>query len=291
MNQRLCSLAAIALGLVWLAGCGPAEKKASPTSGSAFIYASSSTVRLGVELAGQFEGYYSDARIDFAELRTRAAVESLLFGPLEQIFLDRPLAKAESLVAAGNNIPIYQYPVATLPLCFGVHPDNPVRAIDSVALRKFLTGTWESWDEVGGPDIPCHPYVPLPGEGGWEVLMNYFGLLDTVIAVICTTQAGLIEKAEMDPGALAVVSLPISQTHLRKLWWRTGSIEIPPNIKTIVEPPCYPFKLTIAYITNRQKSDVAAGFLTFIVSNAGQKVVADTGYRPATIPVRVVEMF
>ncbi len=292
MNQRLYSLAiALVLGLIWLAGCAPAGKKTSPTSGSAFIYASSSTEHLGVELAKRFESYYTDARIDLAQLRTRVAVDSLLFGSLEQIFLDRPLLEAESLVAAQNSIPIYQYPVATLPLYFGVHPDNPVRAIDSVALRRFLTGTWESWDEVGGPDIPCHPYVPLPGEGGWEALMSYFGLLDKVIAVICTTQADLVEKAEADAGALAVVSLPINQTHLRKLWWRTGTIEIPPNIKTIVEPPRYPFKLTIAYITNRQKSDVAAGFLTFIVSNAGQKVVADAGYRPATIPVRVVEMF
>lgn len=121
--------------------------------------------------------------------------------------------------------------------------------------------------------------------------MNYFGLLDTVIAVVCTTQTDLLKKAEADPGALAVLALPIKQTSLRKLWWRTGSIEIPPNIKTIVEEPRYPFMLTITYITNRQKKDVAAGFLTFIVSNSGQKVVANAGYRPATIPVRIIEMF
>ncbi|MFH1010241.1 MAG: hypothetical protein V1784_03285, partial [bacterium] len=148
-----------------------------------------------------------------------------------------------------------------------------------------------NWKEVGGPDIACHPYMPLPGEGGWEVCMNYFGLLDTVSAVICSTQADLIKKAEADPGALALLSVPVAKTNLRKLWWRTGTIEIPPNIKTIVDEPRYPFKIIITYITNRQKQDVAAGFLTFIVSNAGQRVVADEGYRPATIPVRIVEMF
>lgn len=291
MNPNPGSLVAVGLGLILFAGCGPAEKKSSPTSGSAFIYASSAAEHLGVELAKRFEGFYTEVRIDLAQLRTRAAVESLLFGAPEEIFLDRPLVEAESLVAADNGMPIYQYRVATLPLYFGVHPDNPVRAIDSVALRRFLTGTWESWKEVGGPDIPCHPYVPLPGEGGWELCMNYFGFLDTVIAVICTTQTGLVEKAEADLGALALVSVPIKQTRLRKLWWRTGNIEIPPNIKTIIEEPRYPFKLTITYITNRQKMDTAAGFLTFIVSNAGQKVVADESYRPATIPVRIVEMF
>jgi ABC-type phosphate transport system substrate-binding protein len=146
-----------------------------------------------------------------------------------------------------------------------------------------MTGTWDNWKEAGGPNLPCHPYISLPGEGGWEVCMNYFGFLDTVIAVTCSTHAELIEKAEADPGALAVVSIPIQKTALRKLWWRQG--------KTIVVKPRYPFSLTLTYVTNRQKQDVAAGFLTFIVSNAGQKVVADEGYRPATIPIRIVEMF
>ncbi|NIO27860.1 MAG: hypothetical protein GTO29_04810 [Candidatus Latescibacteria bacterium] len=291
MSRKIAKPSSVVLCLLFLAYCSSGEKASTPTSGSAFIYTSSAVEGLASALGRTFEGYYPAARIDFSSLRTRAAVESLLFGTPQEIFLDRPLVPAESLAAAQNGIPIYEYPVATLPLYFAVHPENSVQAIDSVALRKFLTGAWESWSEIGGPNIPCHPYLPLPGEGGWEACMNYFGLLDTVIAVVCTTQTDLLKKAEADPGALAVLALPIKQTSLRKLWWRTGSIEIPPNIKTIVEEPRYPFMLTITYITNRQKKDVAAGFLTFIVSNSGQKVVANAGYRPATIPVRIIEMF
>ncbi len=291
MNRNLCSLVVAVLSILWLAGCGPAEKKTTPTKGSAFLYASSSSEHLGVELSKSFESFYTDARIDFGSLRTRAAVESLLFGTIQEIFLDRPLVKAESLAAAEHDIPIFSYAIASVPLYFGVHSENPLRAIDSVALRNFMTGAWDNWKEAGGPDLPCHPYISLPGEGGWETCMNYFGFLDTVIAVMCSTHAELIEKAEADPGALAVVSIPIQKTSLRKLWWRVGNIEIPPNIKTIIEEPRYPFALTLTYVTNRKKQDVAAGFLTFIVSNAGQKVVADEGYRPATIPIRIVEMF
>ncbi len=291
MNRKKCELSALGLCLLFLTVCSPAEKKSTPTSGSAFIYTSSSVEGLGIELSRIFEGFYPAARIDLSPLPTRAAVESLFFGTPEEIILDRPLVPAESLAAANSGIPVYQYHVATLPLYFAVHPNNSVEVIDSVTLRKFLTGAWRSWREAGGPNIPCHPYVPLPGEGGWDAFMNYFGILDSVSAVVCTTQSDLVEKAESDPGALALVSLPIAKTSLRKLWWRRGKKEILPNIKTIVEEPRYPFKLTITYITNRQKMDVAAGFLTFIMSNAGQKVVADAGYRPATIPVRIIETF
>ena len=291
MNRNLCSLIVVTCSLILLAGCGTTVKKSTPTSGSAFIYTSSAVEGLAKELAETFEGYYADVRIDIGSIRSRAAVESLLFGQPQEILLARPLIPPETLAAAEYGIPIYSYHVASVPLYFGVHSDNPVHAIDSVALHNFLTGTWDSWKEVGGPNSPCHPYISLPGEGGWEVIMDYFGLLDTVIAVVCSTQAELVKKAEADPGALAILSLPIKKTNLRKLWWRTGTIEIPPNIKTIVDAPRYPFKLSITYITNRRKQDVAAGFLTFIVSNSGQKVVANEGYRPATIPVRIVEMF
>jgi ABC-type phosphate transport system substrate-binding protein len=293
MNPISRSLLLSALSLVLIAGCGPKQKvqESTPTSGSAFLYVSTATQDLTSQLDKTFEAFYPDARIDIAPLRTRAAVESLLFGRQQQIILDRSLTAAESVAAADHNVPIYPYPLAAVPLYFAVNEKNTVRAIDSVALRNYLTGEWDSWKEAGGPDIACHPYMPLPGEGGWEAFMNYFGFLDTVIAVVCSTETDLITKAEADPGALAVVSVPIAKTHLTKLWWRTGSIEIPPNIKTIVDEPRYPFKLTITYITDRQKQDVAAGFLTFIVSNSGQKVVADQGYRPMTIPVRIVEMY
>jgi ABC-type phosphate transport system substrate-binding protein len=290
MSRKKSSLMITVVFSLLLSACNSTQQT-SPTSGSAMIYTSSSLEKLSLSLGQTFEAYYPQARIDFARLPSRAAVESLFFGSSQEIILDRPLVPAESLAAAENGIPIYQYRIATLPLYFAVHTENPVQAIDSTALRRFLTGKWNSWAEIGGPDLPCHPYLLPPGEGSWEVCMEYFGILDEVVAVICSTTAQLVSKAQDDPCALAVVPVPIQDTNMKKLWWRTGQIEIPPNIKTIAEDPCYPFQLNVTYITNRQKLDVAAGFLTFIMTNTGQKIVADTRYRPATIPVRIIEMY
>lgn len=288
--KRIKSNSTITVFLFLLLSACDSSQQASTTSGSALIYSSSSLEKLSLALSRTFEAYYPQARIDFASLPSRAAVESLLFGTSQEILLDRTLVPAESLAAAENGIPIYQYSIASLPLYIGVHKENSVQAIDSTAFRRFLTGEWNNWKEINGPDLPCHPYLLPPGEGSWEVCKGYFGILDEVIAVICSTTADLIAKAQDDPCALAVVPVPIQETNMKKLWWRTGDIEIPPNIKTIAEEPRYPLALNITYITNRQKMDVAAGFLTFVMSNTGQKTVADAYYRPASIPVRIIEM-
>jgi ABC-type sulfate transport system substrate-binding protein len=57
-----------------------------------------------------------------------------------------------------------------------------------------------------------------------------------------------------------------------------------------MESPRWPFMTTFTYVTTHMKSDVAAGYLTFLVSNDGQKIVMNQGYRPASVPVRIIQM-
>ena len=139
MKQKKNRLISVVFFSLLFSSCNSTQQ-ATPTSGSALIYTSSSLEKFSTTLGLTFESHYPQARIDFARFPSRAAVESLLFGAAQEIILDRPLVAAESLAAVENGIPIYQYGIATLPLYFAVHNENPVQAIDSTALRRFLTG-------------------------------------------------------------------------------------------------------------------------------------------------------
>jgi ABC-type sulfate transport system substrate-binding protein len=46
----------------------------------------------------------------------------------------------------------------------------------------------------------------------------------------------------------------------------------------------------LTYATTRNKVDGAAGFLTFLMSNTGQREYMNLGYRPAAVPVRIVRL-
>jgi len=166
-----------------------------------------------------------------------------------------------------------------------------VTDLDSTGLKRILEGTATSWKEFGAEDIPITLYAPLPGEGAWNSLLDYYGQLDSIAAVICSTNTRMLELAADDPGALLIYSKKVADAAgYKKLRWATGELRVPANAKTILESPRWPFMTTFTYATTRMKSDVAAGYLTFIVSNDGQKMVMKEGYRPASVPVRVVQL-
>jgi ABC-type Fe3+ transport system substrate-binding protein len=48
--------------------------------------------------------------------------------------------------------------------------------------------------------------------------------------------------------------------------------------------------MRLYYYTIADRTDLASGFLSFMASNQGQRVIADQGYLPEMIPVRVVTL-
>ena len=185
---------------------------------------------------------------------------------------------------------LHVFTIAYYPVYLLVPSDNEVSSLDSVELRGILTGSIRNWREVGGGDLPLTAYLPLPGEGAFQSLINYFGGLDSVTARVCSTSAAILEAAKEDPGALLVYSLPIENLSYRRLKFERAGYEIPANVETILEEPSYPFRIECTYVTTHNKDDVAAGYLTFCTSNTGQREAMRLGYRPATVPVRIVRM-
>lgn len=279
-----------AASAVAVMSCGSREPKETMTSGHVVIGASDAIYELAWMLSREFQIGNPSAFVDIVRLDNRSLVDSLINARAEEIFLDRTLLPAESLAIAQAFPALYTYPIAYYPVYLLTAAENETADIDSAALRGILTGQITNWKEVGGPDLVIRPYLPLPGEGAWEAVVGYFGGLDSVEAVICSTAADMIKLAEGDAGALLVYPLPCEELPYERLRFKKGPYKIPANAKTIMEDPLYPFRLNITYVTTRSKHDVAAGYLTFATSNLGQQRIMNRDYRPASVPVRVIYM-
>jgi hypothetical protein len=289
--RLLVALTALSFILVAFAGCSSGKKPSSDmTSGHAVIGASDAIIDLARFMGRQFEATYPGAFVDHYPFTDKDLVDSLLSERTEQIFLDRRLAPEETLAFGQNGLKALQYPVAYYPVFLLAPKADSVRSIDSAALRGALTGRIVNWKALGGPNQPLRVYLPLPREGAWEALMGYFGHLDSVTAVICTTSTAMLKAAADDPGALLVFARPIDDLKsYRALKFRRGEDEIYPDAETILKPNGYPFRLNITYVTTHNKEDVAAGYLTFICGNVGQRTMMEAlKYRPAAVPVKIV---
>ncbi|MDD5088651.1 MAG: substrate-binding domain-containing protein [bacterium] len=280
------------LGVATVMGCGPRKPQENMTAGHARLGASDAVFELAWFLSREFQAGNQAAFIDIFRATNQELVSSLLSGEAEEIFLDRVLTPAETLAIRTADHRLYMYPVAYHPVFLLVDSALGLTALDSTELRDIFTGRITRWNEVGGPDLPVNTYLPLPGEGAMQTIVDYFGGLDSLqAAAVCTTLAAALDSARGDPGALIVYSKPAAALSYKPLRFHRESGDVPPNVKTVLEDNAYPFLLKITYITTHMKTDVAAGYLTFCVGNLGQRRIMNAfNYRPASVPVRVIEM-
>lgn len=289
--RRMNKLCLALIVLVLAVGCKNKEPEESYTKGSARIGASDAVIDVARYVGHQYNEIYPATSIGFWRHPTQALIDSLLSGRVEEIIIDRALMSAESSAFTTYQQKLFTYPVAYYPTYLLVSENLTASELDSVGLRRILEGAATSWQEFGGADIPITPYAPLPGEGAWMSLVSYFGELDSVAAVVCSTNARMMELAANDSGALLIYSKkPTDARGFKRLIWFDGETRVAANAKTILEEPRWPFMTTFTYVTTHMKSDVAAGYLTFLVSNDGQKMVMKEGYRPASVPVRVIQL-
>ncbi|RPH96353.1 hypothetical protein EHM69_01425 [candidate division KSB1 bacterium] len=290
MMRLWLSVFVLVVCLVSIIGCGAPPPRSTMTSGKAVIGVSEAAYFPAWKLAVAFQATNPKASISFQSRTNRQLVDSLLNERVEEIFLDRALVKAESLAFQRAGLKLYTYPVAFYPVFLLAAEGNPVSSLDSTKLREILTGTIRNWLALGGDDQSITPYLPLPGEGAFQTIVQYYGELDSMSVRICSTYAQMLDLAKDDEGALLVYSMPIENLPFKRLAFGRAGYDIPANVKTIFEEPVYPFRLDITYVTTHNKDDVAAGYLTYAVSNTGQREAMRLGYRPAAVPVRVVRM-
>ena len=272
-----------------ISSCGPKAPRESFTVGTALISTSDAVFELAAGLCQQYQSLHSTAFVSVYRHETRSLIDSLISGRAEEIFIDRSLSPAETTAFAQRGLKLYTYGICYYPVYFMVDTVLGVATIDSAGLRGILTGQITDWKELGGRHQAITPFLPLPGTGAWAAIMNYYGELDSLVAVPCSTDARMLELAADNPGAFLVYSHPPEDLHrYERLRWAVDELRIPANVKRILESPIYPFMMSFTYATTHSKHDVAAGFLTHMMSTPGQRYAMEMGYRPAAAPVRVI---
>jgi phosphate transport system substrate-binding protein len=260
------------------------------TAGHAVIGAADAAHKIAWKLSAAFQAGQPAAFVDIVAAPATALLDSLLQERREEIILDRAPSPAETLAFHQARLRLLQYPLAYHPVYLLKRRDNPVAALDSAELRAVLLGETRDWSELGGPLAPIHVYVPDLGGGAVRGLLAYFGGLPSLTATVAPTADSLLALARGDEGALLVWDRPLPGPALQALLFGPRGAALFPDAGTIMGQPRYPFRLELTYLTTRNKADVAAGFLTFMTSNTGQREFMNNGYRPAAVPVRIVRL-
>lgn len=176
-------------------------------------------------------------------------------------------------------------PVAQDGIAVVVNPANTIQYITLDQIKKIYLGKITKWSEITGADVPgTNNQIVVVGRDSASGTRSYFD--ETVLAKATPTKkmleknsnGAVLQTVAQTPGSIGYVSIGFVSKDVRALpiWYNADKI-VAPTIDN-VKSKTYPVSRELYVITNGQPTGLAGDFIKYILSAAGQKIVADEGY-------------
>ena len=173
-----------------------------------------------------------------------------------------------------NNYVIGSYSVAVI-----VHAGNPLASLKPEQVQDIFTGKVTNWKAVGGPDAPVHLYIRDPISG------TYLGFQELAMdkkdyaqhPKTFTSYDEIVQAVAKDPAGIGYASIEDGKKSGIKAISIGGSA---PTLAAVQKGE-YPYARMIRFYTEKSKeSPAATGFIEFVRSDRGQKILTDMGFVP-----------
>jgi phosphate transport system substrate-binding protein len=166
-------------------------------------------------------------------------------------------------------------------LAIVVHPSNKVKNLTREQLEGIFTGKIKNWKELGGEDMKIIPYSRETSSGTYEffkesVLKNK-NYLNGIMSMPAT--GAIIQSVSQTKGAIGYVGLAYLNKNVNAIHvsYDQGKKYIEPSVAN-AKNKTYPIVRALFYYYVTQSEKKVKPFLDFVLSDAGQKIVTETGY-------------
>lgn len=234
-----------------------------------------------------------------------ASYERLIRGEADVLFAaTKASAELESL-AAKQGVELQYIPIAYDAMVFFTNLENPVNGLTRQQIQDiYVRNAYSSWDQVGGPEAKLLPYCRNTDSGSHALMERYFledGKLSlapeilqgNVSVAMSSALTDVASALSLDPPAYAI------GYSVYAYYGSYGEMmtDVTPNkLKLLAVDGVLPTAETIAdgtypladynYLVLRgdePKDSPARRLAEFMVSDAGQQAVADSGFLPLAV--------
>lgn len=273
-----------------LAGSGTIGAELAPALAQRFLESKGATGVRREDGAGEVvvTGTVPDApsapRIVIRSTGSRQGISALARGAADIAMASRPVQAGDlggsSVSLADLTTPEAERVLGMDGLAVVVHPYNPVRALTLDQLRGIWSGRIRDWSEVGGSRGAITLYAPEDGSGAFETLQSLV-LGDRRLALSARRVENGKELAEAVAGDLrgiGLVSMPlIGDTKALEIS-QGGAGALGPTALA-VRTEDYPLARRLyLYAPPKAENPWIGELLAFAASDAGQKVVEESGF-------------
>lgn len=238
-----------------------------------------------------FHALYPRAEIEIRGGSSREAIAALFAATSDMAAITRELEPEERRAAVQGGLELEGFRFARDAVVVRTHPENPVENLAVDDLRRIYRGDVTRWSEMGGSDWPVVPVAPPLNSD----LTAYFSQKvmggDPILArtAIETSDSAVVARLRSDRHAVGYVSLgtPAAGTKALRLATLTGLPYWRPDLEAVHRGD-YPLTRFFSLYLRVDGPRLAGGFVTFVTSLDGQRLVRDHGWVPTEVPVRFV---
>ena len=238
-----------------------------------------------------FRSLYPEGQVELREGTSRQAVSALFAAQCDVAVITRELLPEERTAAARGGLEVEGYPIARDAVVAIVNEENLVENVAVQDLRGIFRGKITRWSQLGGADRAVRVVVQPPATDITDFFVGEVmdGEPVTASSIYETSDSTVVARVSADPGAIGYVTLagvsegcrPLRVAALPGMRYWTPDLEA-------VHKGEYPLTRNVHTYVRAGGPPVANGFITFITSRDGQRIVHEAGLVPTTVPVRFV---
>lgn len=257
---------------------------ASSRAGNITVKGSDTLVILAQKWAEVYMGEHPDVKIQVNGGGSGVGFAALQNQQVDIADASRPIKPAEVIacIKAFHAKPT-EYKVALDGLSVYVNEANPVKELTLAQLKDIFTGTVKNWKEVGGDDAPITVYSRENSSGTYEFFKEHV-LKGQDFTASAQTQQGtaiLLQSVARDKNGIGYGGAAYG-SGARALGVKkdANSKAVEPSEETVVNGTYPIWRYLYNYVNPALDRGEVKAYLTWIRSDAGQKIVKEVGYYP-----------
>ena len=270
-------LAAVLIIALLVAGCtqqsGDSQKTTLKVTGSTTV------LPIAQAAADAFSKDHASADIQVTGGGSSVGVQSIGKGTADIGMSSRDL-KAEERSRYPN---LVVTTIANDGIAVIVHPTNTVPGLTLAQVREIYAGNVTNWKDVGGPDqvivVIGRDSASGTREFFSEKVMNQQNYTRTQLEK--NSNGAVQQTITQTPGAIGYVGLGYIDSRIKAVPIIVNGEPVMPSIANVLNKK-YPISRPLLMITQGAPTGLAKDYLDYILSPAGQKIIADEGFVPIT---------
>lgn len=236
--------------------------------------------------AGLFDISIGEAQAQVTHSTSHTAFTNLLSGSCELVFCHL-LSDAQYRQAEAAGVEVEQTPIAREGFVFLVSKKNPVDSLTAEQIKMIYAGKITNWSEVGGNDEPIIPYQRNVDSGSQNYMSAFMGeipLMQAPTALRPGSMDTLVDAIAGYDGAGGSIGYSV-YSYVGGMYDADGGVkilkvnEVAPSAAAIADGsyPCTGYNYAVIRADEPQDSP-ARLLIEYILTDEGQRAIADTGY-------------